>query len=318
MYIERNKSNLLRAIAIIMVLIGHGFSWLLEGDFYIFEWAGGLGVAIFLIISGYGLTESYKAIGLRGFWKKRIISVMVPYWCVMLGQSFFDFIFFNRKMSVVEWTISFIGYNDYKHLNGIDSTMWYITYIMICYVIFFLIFSIPTNDIIKGALLFAIFVIGFKQKLYLTDDWYFNYFSFPLGCFISIYKGKINEKIKNTIIALSLLIFLVFSSGIYIGRIPTPTIILVYCISGGVFFVGLEYSKVILESKLFRKIGDCSYFIYLLEGYIINKFPLIEGMSGNYLEIILFWIITIELSLFCKCIYLSGINKIKDKIGKMH
>ena len=35
----------------------------------IFTPLGGIGVAMFLILSGYGLNESFKKNGLDGFWK---------------------------------------------------------------------------------------------------------------------------------------------------------------------------------------------------------------------------------------------------------
>ena len=40
---------------------------------------GSTGVALFLILSAYGLTESYKKNGLQSFWKKRVFRVLVPY-----------------------------------------------------------------------------------------------------------------------------------------------------------------------------------------------------------------------------------------------
>lgn len=43
----------------------------------------GIGVALFLILSGYGLTESYKRKGLLVFWKSKFSKIWIPYAIVL-------------------------------------------------------------------------------------------------------------------------------------------------------------------------------------------------------------------------------------------
>ena len=120
-----------RAMAIIFVLIGHGLQWLTNSNLNVLNWGGGVGVAIFLILSGYGLTESYLSEGRidsKKFWKKRICTVMIPYWIIMVIQKVLDRILFKRYIGVKETLLSIIGYNDYTRMESIDSTMWYITF----------------------------------------------------------------------------------------------------------------------------------------------------------------------------------------------
>lgn len=122
MKISKEKSNILRAMAIIFVLIGHGLQWLTNSNLNVLNWGGGVGVAIFLILSGYGLTESYLSEGRidsKKFWKKRICTVMIPYWIIMVIQKVLDRILFKRYIGVKETLLSIIGYNVHMaHPNG--------------------------------------------------------------------------------------------------------------------------------------------------------------------------------------------------------
>ena len=70
---NRNCTTTLRGIAILIIMIGHvgvsGFGCRLFNPF------GGIGVAMFLFLSGYGLSESFKKNGLNHFWKKKMMRI---------------------------------------------------------------------------------------------------------------------------------------------------------------------------------------------------------------------------------------------------
>lgn len=66
----------IKGIAILAVMIGHignfsGKTW--------FTPFGGIGVAMFLFCSGYGVMKSFQAKGLRHFWKNKLITVYCPF-----------------------------------------------------------------------------------------------------------------------------------------------------------------------------------------------------------------------------------------------
>lgn len=76
---NRDCTTTIRGIAILTIIIGHiGVSGF---DLRAFNPFGGIGVAMFLFLSGYGLTESYKNNGLGGFWRKKNLknSHTIPY-----------------------------------------------------------------------------------------------------------------------------------------------------------------------------------------------------------------------------------------------
>ena len=69
-------TNAYRGVAILMVVIQH-----CAGEFgtNLFTPFGGIGVAIFLILSGFGLSESFKKKGINGFVTKKLWRVWLPY-----------------------------------------------------------------------------------------------------------------------------------------------------------------------------------------------------------------------------------------------
>lgn len=117
------QTTLMRGIAIIMVYLQHTMGALGTN---IFTPLGGGGVCIFLILSGYGLSESFRIKGLSGFWKKKIKGVLLA-WCIIFTLSeFIEGNFF--KIGILRW----IG-----ELTLINTTCWYLQYLFVWYILFY-------------------------------------------------------------------------------------------------------------------------------------------------------------------------------------
>lgn len=71
--LPRESSLYSKGIAIILVVLSH-FAGLYTNLRY-FSFFGGVGVSVFLILSGYGISSSIEKNKLNDFWKKRLISV---------------------------------------------------------------------------------------------------------------------------------------------------------------------------------------------------------------------------------------------------
>ena len=80
-FMSVQHTNICRAIAAIIIIIQH-----VSGGFEIryLTPLGGIGVAMFLILSGYGLNESYKKKKSGGYWKKKVVRVLIPYLIVSM------------------------------------------------------------------------------------------------------------------------------------------------------------------------------------------------------------------------------------------
>ena len=78
-FMNRNFTKIIKGCSILTVIWAHsGARMGVRG----IQFIAGIGVALFLICSGYGLECSYCKNGLKGFWKKRFLNVAVPFWIV--------------------------------------------------------------------------------------------------------------------------------------------------------------------------------------------------------------------------------------------
>ena len=116
-----NETNMLKGFGILLVVISHvgnNFTRLTTP-------LGGIGVAIFLILSGYGLTISCEKNQLKDFWKKRITGVWIPY---VIVESFV--LIFSGGISLEKFILD-ITLIEPQYCFG-----WYLNYLLIWYTIF--------------------------------------------------------------------------------------------------------------------------------------------------------------------------------------
>lgn len=78
-WMDRNFTTAIKGFAILTVVWTHSGAMLSVGGI---QFIAGIGVALFLICSGYGLEISYEKNGLKDFWKKRLLGVCFPFWVI--------------------------------------------------------------------------------------------------------------------------------------------------------------------------------------------------------------------------------------------
>ena len=137
--ITKESTLEIKGIAILMVIIGHVSS---RYGSSVLNYMGAFGVALFLFISGYGLVMSYNKNGLNNFFKKRFINVFIPYVAITTIWIIFDLIK-GKIYSLKTYVLLLIGF-DYN--RTIDETMWYISIILLWYIIFYIIFKCTNNS----------------------------------------------------------------------------------------------------------------------------------------------------------------------------
>ena len=163
--LDRSICDDLRAAAIVAVIAGH----ILGGKFglwdsYLTAILGTGAVNVFLILSGYGLFCSYKSSGLGGinYWQKKIQKVLLPYAVVTL-LYYFGFMRPNGAVLNPERLLMNVIGLDFT--RAIDGTMWYISFLLIWYGIFFAVFYFDYPILLK---LFLIWQCGgiFSSNVY--------------------------------------------------------------------------------------------------------------------------------------------------------
>ena len=144
-----DHTTILRGIAILLVVWGHVGK---ENNIGSIQFIAGAGVSLFLICSGYGLEMSYKKNGLKDFWKKRIVGVIVPFYVISLAGYVINSLFIYRFSN-----LSLSGF-----LNILDfNSQWYISYLLICYVIYYFITRFIKDYKKKMFALIAAFCVWF-------------------------------------------------------------------------------------------------------------------------------------------------------------
>ena len=93
----------------------------------LFAPGGGIGVALFLICSGYGLNESAKkGFHVWRFWKKRIVTVFLPYALIRTVMVITK----HNDITALDFLF------DITCIKPLYGLGWYLNYLLLCYVVF--------------------------------------------------------------------------------------------------------------------------------------------------------------------------------------
>jgi peptidoglycan/LPS O-acetylase OafA/YrhL len=181
----------MKGFAIILIIIHHLRVHTIENSsellfFYDF---GITGVAIFLILSGFGISKSIESKGMKFFFYKRLIRLYIPYVLSMVLEVFLNHIILHRKTNLI------IELGKIVVVAGIDRNMWFIVFILLWYCMLYLTFKLGVATINK------LFILTFISLIIITTPqlgvaWKINAFSFPLGCLLGL-NSNFLKKLKS-------------------------------------------------------------------------------------------------------------------------
>ena len=180
--LSRSYTNILRGLAMVMIIFGHVAGTYHEGVW--FSPFASTGVALFLLLSGYGNCESFKRNRIFKF--QKLFKIAFPYWIIVI------FLFI-------------IKYDDYDFntlllsllfVKPLISGYWFVNYIFLCYLIFWFSMNMVYEYRWLVFILFAIISFVCLQPLESEQS-----LSFIAGILISerkeslfmIKKGKLLE-----------------------------------------------------------------------------------------------------------------------------
>lgn len=118
---SRDNTLWVQGLSILGIMLMH---YVMQLDSYprVLNIIGSIGVAAFLFTSGFGINESYKHNGLGGFWRKRVLRVILPCWIVFLFR-----LPFADSFDPVTQLLNFLF---------IDSDLWYVDFIIRWYIVY--------------------------------------------------------------------------------------------------------------------------------------------------------------------------------------
>ncbi|MBC2723317.1 MAG: acyltransferase [Desulfosporosinus sp.] len=161
-------------------------------------------VAIFIILSGYGLAESVKnkKLEILNFYIKRFSKLFVTYWVIFLIFVPIGVFIFGRSIqsvygnhAIVKLIIEFFGLQEYVFGHGYNPTWWFMSAIIALYAVFpFLYYLIKRFPVIIFIALTLLLFTSFPEH-----EWYLP---FGVGILLSVHltselKTKITQFLFN-------------------------------------------------------------------------------------------------------------------------
>lgn len=189
-WMDRNYTTAIKGFSILTVVWAHSGARLSVGGI---QFIAGIGVALFLMCSGYGLEISDEKNGLKGFWRKRLLGVCLPFWVVELVG-----LLATSTFSIKAYLL------DFCFLKPATSYGWFMGYIVICYLIFYAVKMLIKDRRMQMVVLFGLFAIWFvlESVFFANPDMPFlrarQMLSFPVGILLAVNKDKIERTLTKT------------------------------------------------------------------------------------------------------------------------
>jgi peptidoglycan/LPS O-acetylase OafA/YrhL len=308
-------TNQLKGVAILMVIFSHIGYFLDSGRSFLYPLsvAGGVGVNIFLFLSGFGLTisalKSHHSI--LGFYWKRLSRIFLPMWLILVTFLTMDYFFLKIKYSQETLTHLFFGFVPYADIYlSFNSPLWYFTLILFYYLIFPLVFW-KKAPILSAALILIISIFVLRQDLPVVPDvlklYKLHFIAFPIGITFAILqnsKYRLTSLIKgvNPFLRYVLVFFLVLSisyTAIHSGVGEKTTIeqsISLITMASFIFIVLLfPY-----HSKVLGIFGIYSYEIYLIQWPVLYRYDFLYKYFPAGIATVLYLIFFIGVSFLIK------------------
>ncbi|MBE5823708.1 MAG: acyltransferase [Butyrivibrio sp.] len=275
MSISREESKILKAIAIMSVIFAHGYGW--AGAFAcvpiinsrrLLTFFVQCGLTLFLFLSGYGVYHSYSEKGFGAYWNNKIDKVFVPatiiqlVWCLVLFLC-------NSKSLVLgegEWYELFLDIICVNPHNRADGTMWFLSFLLFCYLSFYFFFRFIHNK--KAALMLLIvywmILSPIMPRIWVDVQYYIP--AFVMGIIVAfVSKIRIFHLRKRSLFYIILLLAVVISLYLVFLFRKNYVVDVVGGLCSAFLFILLVK---LIGTGYLRHIGyfgGISFYIYLLE-----------------------------------------------------
>lgn len=294
-------SQQLKGLAILAIVFAH-VSFMLVADFhfmYPLALAAGVGVDLFLLLSGYGLTASMLRRPLRApaFYRRRLARILIPLWIVLGVLIAADGLALGRFYPATYIAQSLLGvFPSAIPTDDINSPFWYLSWLLMYYLLYPLLFSAKRPWLTALALAAIANTVAIANPL----DWQANWLhrlhtnAFPLGILLAwlIQKWGAGWRPGSAMapwVRNASLVLLAIAAGYFAAhneewQWPRFTQLLEGAGFSAHFFIGQAASLVALaavivwfmlapvEIRLLAIFGEYSYEIYLLHWPLMARY----------------------------------------------
>ena len=321
----------LKGFAILAVVLSHvGYFLVLDHKFlYPLSTFAGVGVNLFLFLSGYGLTMSSlkKQKSLLATYYYRLSKLMLPLWIVLILLFGADYLFLHHSFSWGYIAQSFLGFFPTADLYAdINSPLWYITLTLFYYFILPLVF-LKKRPWISAVIIYVISFLIVRENFpilsSITRMYKIHLLAFPLGMIVAnffmkadywnaIYQ-KVSLRLRYPIYYFFIILFFTlayyFSVNAYIGegkKEEWASVAVVLAVSA----LFILFQK---ESRFLQLLGNYSYEIYLLHWPLLYHYDFLFKFLPAGLAMALYIPFLLGLSYLLRQIVV-GLTKIKEKL----
>jgi len=305
----------LKGFAILAIIFAH-IGYILSTNqrfLWPFSIMAGIGVNLYLFLSGYGLSMSSlkKPLTPLRFYKKRLLSLYLPFWVTLFIFIVLDLILLSRTYSFSDITKAFLGIFQTADINyTLNSPLWFFTLIIAYYLVFPLIFMKKRLWLSSIVLIVLGYWLVHSDLSWMNDInrlYKVHYLAFPLGMllawlvssknivsnkfnlFISGLRGYFSERTKsNLLLCVSLLIILVFliAYGAYHSFAGTGTykeqLVSLLVMFGIIILFVLKK----IQIGMLYIFGLYSYEVYLLHWPIMSRYDFLYPILPPWLATI--------------------------------
>lgn len=305
----------LKGFAILAIVLSHIGYFLVSDHRFLFPLtiAAGLGVNLFLFLSGYGIATSAisKPLSVWQFYRHRLLKIYTPFWLVVFVLFALDFLIGHKTYEMGYMAQSIIGFFPHADLwTDLNSPLWYFTLIIFYYLLFPLVF-LKKYPCFSAVLLYLAGYLIVRLEPKILDNvlhlYRIHLFAFPIGVMVaglvSKYSGsrvqaslqRLREKFSDYKIAKSIIYWL--AALILLGAFIYTSINSniggerwleeASSLLTGAILISLFLMKK-FEIKLLYWFGFFSYEIYLFHWPLMARFDIFYRFTPAWLATILY------------------------------
>lgn len=319
-------SQELKGFAILTVVFAHVTYALVSDTRFLHPLStmAGVGVDLFLILSGYGLIISSlkKPSSIWQFYKYRLSKLYTPFWFLLVIFFLLDFFILKINYSWSYVVRSFFGLFTNANLYvDVNAPFWYFSWIVMYYLIFpwllirnkpwlsailiylftFILLQIQPHFLDQVAHLYRVHLMAFPLGLLL--GWFFN-FSTSWVKIREVFKSRLSfltapeQKNKKRLLKFSFgflvfvfILYIVKHSGVGKEAIVEESMSIITSLALMILFLIKRF-----EIKVFYWIGFFSYEIYMFHWPIMYRYDLLFKFLPAWLAMALYLVIFVGLA----------------------
>lgn len=307
-FLSTQVSSELKGLAILAVIFSHLGYYLSSNNRFLFPLSisAGVGVNLFLFLSGYGLASSQikNSYSIWQFYRRRLSKLYIPLWITLALLIGADYFFLHRSYSLTATVESLIGFFPQANLYiNLDSPLWYFTMIIFYYLIFPLSFykKFPLlSPLIILVVTYLLLYLNLPVNYSVKALYSLHTLAFPLGVLLGVvvakdYLPKISINRFFRVITILILLAVFGYSSLYSGvggqkEIEQAVSLL------SMFSIVVVFILKRVDLKLLSLFGIYSYEIYLIHWPIYYRYGFLYQLMPAYLASILYLIMLLPLS----------------------